>query len=167
MILLQDIMCTEVERAAQDSCLDNHMFYYSTPLEFVNMLKKACEVNSSGCYPFVFINSMLVDYDIQNKNNVIVNVGEVVISTKSNKNYTSIQRDEYAFKPILLPFYDKLVERLNTSQKISIIKDAKIKLHYFYGSQGAFGYEGDLFDGAIDAIQLTNFQFRIPTNKKC
>ena len=164
MTLLQDILCPEIELVQKDLCLDNSKFKYSTPTEFVNEMKK---LDDSQRYPFFFVNSMLVDYDLQSKNDRIINVGEIVIATKTDKEWSSEARDAKSFKPILIPFLERFIERMKFNSKISILKEGKVKLHYFYGKQGIYGYDGDVFNDSVDAIQLLNFQFRLSNKKQC
>jgi hypothetical protein len=164
MTLLQDILCPEIELVQKDLCLDNSKFKYSTPTEFVDELKA---LDDSQRYPFFFVNSMLVDYDLQSKNDRIINVGEIVIATKTLKEWSSEARDAKSFKPILIPFMERFFERMKFNPKISILKEGKVKLHYFYGKQGLYGSEGNLFNDSVDAIQLLNFQFRLSNNKQC
>lgn len=162
MILIQDILTKEVEWTRTDLNLDNAMFKFSTPNEFIATVKK---LPIDKKFPFFFVNSGLVEYDFENKDDIIVTVGEIVISTKTKSNYTSEQRDEFVFKPILTPFLDMFLYRLEYNQQATVFKAGKIKYHYFYGKTGLYGTDGNIFEDSVDAIQLTNFQFRILTNK--
>ena len=164
MTLLQDILSPEIKLVQEDLGLDNSRFKYSTPIEFINELKA---LNDLQRYPFFFINSMMVDYDLQSKNDKIINVGEIVIATKSLSGWSSEERDAKSFKPILIPFLERFLERLTFNKNLSVLKEGKIKLHYFYGKQGLYGGDGNIFNDSVDAIQLLNFQFRLSNNKQC
>lgn len=164
MTLIQDILRRETELVRADLGLDNSKFKYSTPIEFVNELKV---LNDAQRYPFFFVNSMLVDYDLQSKNDRVINVGEIVIATKALSKWSSEERDVKSFKPILVPFIERFFERMRFNKQVSIMKEGKVKLHYFYGKQGLYGSEGNIFNDSVDAIQLLNFQFRLSNNKQC
>jgi len=162
MKLIQDILCKEAEWIRLDLDLDNAKFKHSTVNEFIAEMKK---LTVDQKYPFFFVNASTVEYDLEKPDDIIVSVGEIVIATTALANFTSEQRDEKVFNPILSPFLNQFLYRMDYNQEASIYKAGKIKYQYRYGVQGKTGTESDILDDAVCAIQLTNFQFRILTIK--
>ena len=163
MKLIQDILSADLavikqELGVESPLHDNLVFKYSTPNEFINTLKA---LDDYSRYPFFFVNSGTVEYDKSNPEEVICSVGEIVIATKTLSTYSSEERDLEVFKPILNPFLDAFIEQMRYSQGAIISEEGKIKLHYFYGSQGLYGTDGNVFEDSVDAIQLLNYKFRI------
>lgn len=160
MKLIQDILCKVVEWTKDDLELDNARMKHSSVNEFIAEMKV---LGTDKKYPFFFINSATVDYDLEKPDDVICSIGEIVIATSfdTKKSYSSEEKDEYAFKPILTPFLDQFLYRMDHNAEAAISKAGKVKYHYRYGTNGKGGTESDILDDAVCAIQLTNFQFRI------
>lgn len=167
MTLIQDILCKEAEWAKNDCNLDNMLFYYSTPTEFVEVLKETAKKDKFAPYPFVFVNSQTVSYDRTNKNLTTISVGELVIATITKPNYKSAERDLKTFKPILLPYMDAFLDRVTNGQGLVLQSYGTTKLHYFYGKEGIYGSEGNLFNDSVDAIQILDLEFRLTKNNNC
>ena len=163
MKLIQDILCKVVEWTRADLELDNAKMKHSSVSEFIAEMKL---LTSDKKYPFFFINAGTVEYNIENPDDTIVSVGEIVIATSfdTKRTYSSEEKDEMAFKPILTPFLEQFLYRMDYNAEAAISKAGKVKYHYRYGTTGKEGTESDILDDAVCAIQLLNFQFRI-TNK--
>ena len=161
MVLIQDILCKEAEWAKNDCNLDNMLFYYSTQVEFNNVLAEEAKIDKFAPYPFVWINSKTVSYDITNKNLTTISVGELVIATITKPNYKSAERDLKTFKPILLPYMEAFLDRMNNGQGLVLQSYGEVRLHYFYGD------EGSPFKDSVDAIQITDLEFRLTKNNNC
>ena len=159
MKLIQDEIFTMAERIRVKLSLDAIKPYYSTPYEFVTMLSK---LRSNVKYPFIFINSIGVRYS----DDGIVTVPDVVFATLSDKNWSARERDEKSMKPILIPLVDEFERQLGFSRELRIQTVGDKTLHYFYGTTGINGYDGAIFPDHVDAIQLTNYRFRISKNCK-
>lgn len=167
MTLIQDILSKEAEWAKNDCNLDNMLFYYSTPTEFVEVLKEMAKKDKFAPYPFVFVNSQTVSYDRTNKNLTTISVGELVIATITKPNYKSAERDFKTFKPILLPYMEAFFDRITNGQGLVLQSYGETRLHYFYGKEGVYGSEGNLFNDSVDAIQINDLEFRLTKNNNC
>lgn len=167
MTLIQDILCKEAEWARTDCNLPNLLFYYSTPTEFIDVLKKMAELDKLAPYPFVYVNSQTVEYDKTNKNLTRISVGELIIATLTSPQYKSAERDLKTFKPILLPYMEALLDRVEHGQSLVLESYGKTRLHYFYGKEGLYGSESNLFNDSVDAIQITDLEFRLTKNNNC
>lgn len=162
MILIQDVLEKEVEWTRSDIGLDLAKFKHSSVMEFVDEMSK---LKTDIKYPFFFVNAGLIEYDLENPDDIIVTVGEIVIATKFISNASSERKDAEVFRPILTPFLEMFLYRLDYNRNIAIYKTGKIKYHYRYGSSDKEGTKKDALADPICAIQLTNFQFRILTPK--
>jgi len=159
MTFIEDLFIEDVKVVKALRNLTNVKFKCSTGNEFVHDLKL---LKDTVKYPFFFINSTAVEYDRQNPQETIISVGEIVIATKSLSEWTSEQRRSKSFEPILVPFLETFLEQVRVnSQGVVLSEEGKVKLHYFYGKQGLYGTDGNVFEDAVDAIQLLNFKFRI------
>ena len=159
MTFIEDLLEEDVKVVKALRNLTNVKFKCSTGNEFVHDLKL---LKDTVKYPFFFINSTAVEYDRQNPQETIVSVGEIVIATKSLPEWTSEQRRSKSFEPILVPFLETFLEQVRVNSQGAVLsEEGKVKLHYFYGKQGLYGTDGNVFEDAVDAIQLLNFKFRI------
>ncbi len=163
MILIQD----ELERVSRNIqkqlSMDNLKFQYSTMNEFITEMSKIKNENKK--FPFFFVHSLGVSYDNSN-NDIICTVKDIIIAVDSNSNWTSDIRDQKTIKPILLPIYDTFLDKLTRDRGIEIQSKGKVIVHYFYGNTGFAGYDGEIYPDHLDAIQLTDFKFRI-INRNC
>jgi hypothetical protein len=157
MTLIQDVLKVELEKIRVELGFDNMNFYCSTPNEFVDVLLNLTHNDSRLKFPMFFVNSTTVKY-----NNGICTIGEMIIATKTDPLFRAEIRDEQSFKPILLPIYRKLHWSLKSGISNAVmVREGDVKLHYFYGKSGLYGYDGNKLPDYIDAIELNNFQIRI------
>lgn len=159
MKLIQDEIIVMAERIRVKLGLDAIKPYYSTPYEFVTMLTK---LKADVKYPFIFINSIGVRYGDKG----MVTVPDIVVATRSDKNWSALERDTKSMKPFLIPIVDEFERQMRFSRELRIQTVGEKVLHYFYGTSGINGYEGVLFPDHVDAIQLINYKFRISNNCK-
>ena len=161
-MLIKDALEPVLLQIQKELNFGNMNVYCSTNNEFVSVLAQYNKNAFDKKYPFFFINSTTVEY----LEDGIVNIGEMVIATLSDPNWTSGVRHENSFKPILLPIFDLFTKKLKSGvPTCHFIKQGKMKIHYFYGTKGIDGYDKNEFLDYVDAIQLLNYQVR--TNKTC
>lgn len=163
MKLIQDELERIVEKIKCELGFENTTFAYSTVAEFLQVLTNKKTPKSK--YPFFFINSVNVKYD-NNGLDSICTVDDIVIATYSDSKWSAKQRDLQSFKPILLPIYEKFIDKLKRDRHVELVKEGTITIHYFYGKTGLVGYESGEYPDHVDAIQLKNFQFRLTNNCK-
>lgn len=136
-------------------------FRYCTPQEWTNELGLlAKNSKTDDMYPFFFVNSMSV-----RQTDDIVEIGEIVLATLSNANWTAEQRKIKNFDAWLSPIYRYLKEAMELSKDFSLNDFGTRVDHLFYGKSGLYGYEGSLFNDRIDAIEIKNLKLRL--YKKC
>jgi len=163
MKLIQDELCRIVGKIQEERNLDNLTFYYSTVNEFMQLLSN--KKTPKAKYPFFFVNSVNTSYDNTGYDS-ICSIDDIVIATYSDAKWSALERDKQSFKPILLPIYEKFIDKLKRDRHVEIVKEGEIIIHYFYGKTGLTGYDSGEYPDHVDAIQLRNFQFRLTNNCK-
>ena len=159
-----NIMSKNIDEKLKKSLGDNYIaenpfkikFYYSTPVEFINIVGKE---SIREKLPFFFVNSMN-----STEKDDIWTIKDIVIATLSDTNWTREKRDELNFRPILIPILKEFERILMFDRDISIFSKGETYFHYFYGETGLIGYDGQNFTQPVDAIQLKNFKIRMSKN---
>lgn len=155
-----DNMPRVIEKVRTELGYPNLMFQFSTITEFIKTLSDMKSDNDK--FPFFFIHSIGVKYD-NTEQNVLCDVQDILIAVDSKAEWTRDERDAQTM-PILRSILQAWIDRLHIDHKIDIVKYGDIISHYFYGTTGVNGYEGEIFPAHVDVIQLRNFQFRIINN---
>lgn len=92
--------------------------------------------------------------------------GDIVIATKTSKDYTQEQRDELTFKPRLIPIYDRLLYEMAKEPMFFVSQADRIRhtrtiRPYWGGGDVNGGGTNNLFKQQIDAISLDDMQITI------
>lgn len=87
----------------------------------------------------------------------------IVIVTLTKKDYTTAQRYEKVFKPILYPLYYRFFDALRASGKFTWKEYGKMPQHTktdkpFWGVTGNEGNAKYIFNDPLDAIEITNLK---------
>ena len=138
------------------------LFYYSTPLEFIEQVGSLPEDSK---YPFLFINSIRSRMIEETSSGWVWDLPDIVLAAKSKADWIREQRDRYNFKPILNPVLNELRSMWELSRYMNVTRKPTYTPHYFYGVPGENGYESHRFNQAIDAWQINNLQITI--TKQC
>lgn len=131
-------------------------YYYSTPIEFVNIVGKEAKKNK---LPFFFVNALNTKYS-----NDTVTINDIVIATASSSDWTSSKRKTESYDPILTPIMNDFFRILRGHHDISLSQEGSVIHQMFYGEDTLIGHENAKFDCPVDAIQLKDFKFRITQN---
>ena len=85
----------------------------------------------------------------------------VVILTDSRPEYKADDRDTNTFEPILIPLYEKLLQKMKDSHQIADLSpEHDFVRRYYWAKSGAYGNTAPIFNDFIDGIDL-NFTFKI------
>ena len=165
-----DQMRTIVERITAESGLTCY-YQFGHPLEIVENLKamSADPAQAAGKYPLV---ALFADYT-QKKGNI--GYAEVtlhlIIATLTDVNYTASDRAANTFKPILYPIYDALMEQIARSGYYMGAQPGKITHNktdrFFFGRNGLYDEDGNVFNDAIDVIDVENLELKVHTQNNC
>lgn len=89
----------------------------------------------------------------------------LVICTSTEAHYTSGQRYEKNFKPVLYPIYEEFLKQLHASKAFDTLSAAKIRHRktdrLFWGRNGLYGNDGNIFNDRIDAIEIENLNLKV------
>ena len=81
----------------------------------------------------------------------------IVIAVDTDPTFSTEDRKEVNFKPLLRPIYEILKKAIYNSSALSCPMPfvPKVREWYFYGKDGIYGVEGNVFNDYIDAIEVT------------
>ncbi len=79
---------------------------------------------------------------------------------QTSQDYTSDERYTNSFRPVLYPLYDLFIKHVINSG-FFLNASSSLTLHdkidrVFWGKQGLYGVEGNIFNDHIDAIEIQN-----------
>lgn len=92
----------------------------------------------------------------------------IIIATLTQPQYLAEQRYTLNFKPVLYPIYNELLNQLSLHAQFYFkhpIQHTEIDRLY-WGKEGLYGNNGNIFNDYIDAIEIQNLQVEIK-NKIC
>jgi hypothetical protein len=90
----------------------------------------------------------------------------IVLLTDTDPLFNASQRKQYSFDPLLTPLYEKFIEILANSRYINELLPDHDKIdRYFWGREGLYGSEANIFNDYIDAIEIKDLT--IKTYKTC
>lgn len=144
-------------------------FYdYGVTLEVVNRLKQKTQNPDYEYkkYPLIWY---LIDGSIEElvadnlSNKRTVQNATVIICTQTDATYTSEDRFNNTFIPILRPLYDSFMFHLKRSNLVRSTDYFKHTYHenLFWGRDGLYGHTANIFDDKLDAIIIENLQLSI------
>lgn len=151
---------------ALDANITGVHFFSGHYLEITAELEKLSKAPSSknARYPLVALLR-----DLPEVNGASVGVDKdtlnILICTRTQSTYTSDQREQKTFKPILQPIAYALIKQLELSGKfMSQGTDQQSYTwieHYFWGREGIYGSTSNIFNDWIDCIELKNLDLKL------
>ena len=165
MILIDDIIKDKVALAATELGRPIY-FMHGHILEIIQELKKLSEDKASKAmrYPLV---ALLRDFP-ETKGQEIGIYSEarftLMIVTRTEPTYSSEKRKAISFIPILYPIWEALEKQLLWSPQIhqsGIGLDYTQVDHYFWGREGIYGSDGNIFNDWIDCIEIRDLNLKI------
>lgn len=144
---------------------------YGTTLEVVNRLSVKSESSQffDKKYPLIW---MLIGDNIKEEidyNKAIKRkaIGvSIIICSQTKREYSSKERYEHLFIPVLRPLYDEFIKQLKLNKSIG--SENKYNHTYyenlFWGRNGLYGREGNIFNDMIDAIVIDDLDLLVLQN---
>lgn len=90
---------------------------------------------------------------------------QMIIAYMTSPNLRAAQRLEQNFKPILLPIYEALMQGIMRSGAFAVQAQKRIPHtkydRYFWGTQGLYGGNANMFNDFIDAVEIQNLTLRV------
>ncbi|MCK4824574.1 hypothetical protein KA005_52970 [bacterium] len=170
-----DIIKAIVDDVRADAGLSNDAPYYmfGHPLEIINTLsmKDKSDNFKYKKYPLI---ALFQDFTESYGDNAFIKSEvslNIAIITNSSQNYIASERYDNNFRVTLQPLYELLIEKLVSSKQfleidIGLVPHDKTD-RLFWGAQGLYGNEGNIFNDYIDAIEIDNLELKLGTLKKC
>lgn len=92
----------------------------------------------------------------------------LIIARATVQDFKAAERYDYNFRPVLYPCYEALMEEIHrhhafTTKSPSVIEHTKYDRLY-WGRQGLYGNEGNIFNDRIDCIEIRDLKLIV--NKK-
>ena len=139
-------------------------YEFGHPNDIVSVL---AEKNKSGVYQYQKypLIALFQDFSENNKESGMEASLNIIIANRTQPTYHANERYEKNFEPILYPIWEQLERALIISKNIQFLnKDDYTKIDRLYwGKQGLYGNEGNIFDDHIDAIEIQNLNLRFNT----
>lgn len=169
-ILAENVVRTQTVKLDQLKAVDPNItgihFKHGHPLEIIDQLKElSLGVESkTKRYPLV---ALFRDFP-EDKGQEIGIYSEprlnLIIATRTEPTYNSDERKENSFKPILYPIWEELEKQLLWDSRFNTsgigLSYTQID-HYFWGRQGIYGVEGNIFNDWIDCIEIRDLNLKV------
>lgn len=165
-----DIIGDVVSDVRLDFTQDNIIpFYdYGTTLEVVNRLSAKTKSDDfyDKKYPLIwYLIGDSIKEEVDNKKSIKRQVTDIsiIICTETNAEYTSEERYTNVIKPILRPLYDSFMSKLKLNKQLKSIDGFKHNYfeNLYWGRNGLYGHEGNIFNDLIDAIIIDSMDLFI------
>lgn len=167
-ILIQDVMRNVVAKVntallarlqAYDSAITAVHFEFGTGLEIIETLQQLTDIDPFSKYPLVAL-FLDVDETMSNEIGIYSEIPKLrmAIVTGTEQTYKAAQRDEVTFKPILIPIYQELVYQMGLSCAFMTPYEGlehDMTRNYYWGRNGLYGKDGNIFNDKCDAIEIT------------
>lgn len=144
-------------------------YQYGHPLEIINTIGMLDEGKTSKYkrYPLV---AFFLDSKIKRGSEVGIygeqTVNMAIIRACKDANQNAKERDEFNFIPVLTPIYIELMEQIAFRGDLLKVISAESIEHeatnrYYWGKEGLFGNDGNIFNDWVDAIEINNMKLKI------
>lgn len=129
------------------------IFLAEHPIVALEELQKLSSTQHAGL-PFILL---LLDIEQTEERNMIEATLNFVIGAVTRKEFSTEERYESNFKPLIYPIYEQLMERFKRGNSI-ILGNQSIKVtnpdRVLWGKKGLYGVEGNIFNDYIDAKEV-------------
>lgn len=140
-------------------------YEYGTPKEVSNTLsKKINDIFVHQKYPLIWL---LIDIKSSYTISGYTAPLDIVICNYTVPTYKAAERTEKNFEPILYPLLDRFERAVIDSKLVSVLSPEYSQIdHYYWGKEGIYGHDGNIFNDHIDAIEINDFNMKF-NNLKC
>jgi hypothetical protein len=143
-------------------------YEFGTTLEVVNTLSLKSESSAyyNARYPLIWYlikDSVKQEIDFKKSNNRLIKDITIIFCTETKQEYLAADRYENTFIPTLRPLYDSFLFYLKKSKEV-VSKNGFYHRYYenlFWGREGLWGHEGNIFNDMLDAIIIDNLDLFI------
>ena len=139
-------------------------YFFGHPKEIVNTLSEYTKsrVKASKKYPLIALFQDFEESVISGAVEVSLNI---IIANITKPEYKADDRYTYNFEPVLYPIYNKLIPAIRQSRQVEFVDEVHDKIDRLYwGREGLYGSEANIFNDHIDALEINNLSLRIKNN---
>lgn len=152
-----------------DPTIQQLHFEYGHPLTIINKLQA---MNNPQSYQFMKYPLLAVFEDVPERgivDDISTISPRIIIANQTRPEYTREERDTTNFKPILLPIYDAFMRELKRTpyMRYDYRKPGERIMRPFWGKEGLYGNEGNVFGDALDCIEIRGAEFTIRRGASC
>ena len=173
--IFSDIV-TEVQDDASKPAVDADAPFYmhGHPLDIIKVLQEKTRNDTLKFKKYPLI-ALFQDFTESIGENDMIRSStdslNIVIAVDTSPDYDSVQRYTNSFRTILYPIYDIFIEKIISSGWFvnagdGLVSHDKIDRLY-WGRQGLYGNEGNIFNDFIDAIEIQNLTLDLRLTQKC
>ena len=145
------------------------VFYdYGTTLEVANRLRTKTDSDNyyDKKYPLIwYVIGDSVEEEIDSKKATPRRVlsNSIIICTETAAEYSSKERYANVIKPILRPLYDSFISKIKLNPSLRSLNGFKHKYYenLFWGRNGLYSHDGNIFNDKIDAIIIDSLDLLI------
>lgn len=165
MILIDELLKAKVALAATE--LNRPIYFMHGHIqEIVQELKKLSEDKESKAMRFPLV-ALLRDFQEEENPEIGIETEArvtLLIATRTEPTYNSEKRKVVSFVPVLYPIWEALkkqiawgVEFNNSGNGLNVTRID----HYFWGKEGIYGSEANIFNDWIDCIEIRDLNLKI------
>jgi len=130
-------------------------YMHGHPQEIVNIMsQKAKSDSSKTMFPLI---ALFQDFEEDIATGFFTANLNIIIANRTKPEYTAAERYEKNFRPVLYPILEMFERALKVNRMVESIEFEYTKIdHVFWGKEGLYGSEANIFNDFIDAIELKN-----------
>lgn len=169
-VFIVEEMALVVAKVNESEQLPSNILYlYGHPLEIVSRLQSMTSSPTLKNQKFPLI-CLFTDIPIRKK--IPGHYGsallQMIIAVQTDASYSSEQRTEKNFKPVLHPIKQELLKQIERHKQFTFPDEMEYEEidRYYWGKQGLYGNTANIFNDYIDCIELKDIRINIK-NKFC
>ena len=159
--VIVDIMREVVNQMRYDEPAPYYL--HGHPLEVVNIMsEKATSSIASTMFPLI---ALFQDFDEEQDEGFVTATLNIIIANRTKPDYRASERYEKNFKPILYPMLEDFIRSLSHNKWVELVQVPYTKIdHVYWGKEGLYGSEANIFNDYIDAIELRDITVTFKNN---
>lgn len=153
-------------RAEYDSTNNEKPIYlHGHPLEIISTLQEYSKISSLKLKRFPMI-ALFEDFKGSDEEGIFLIKSKlnVFIITDTSSKYKASERYINSFDAVLTPIYNLLIKYIRESDLVFTQPSKPICTpinHLYWGKNGLYGNEGNVFTDFIDAIEIVDLDFKV------
>lgn len=156
-------------RAEYDATNNEQPYYlHGHPIEIISTLQEYTQIATLKLKKFPLI-ALFEDFEASEKEGLYLTKAKlnVLIITDTLPTYKAAERYTNTFDAVLTPIYDLFIKYCLSSRALftqkRMIPHTKVN-HLYWGKNGLYGNDGNVFNDYVDAIEIKGFDFKVYRN---